>query len=232
MCTVSWTYTPEGYELYCNRDEKKTRSRAKEPALSYSEGVAYIAPIDTHAGGTWIAVNEYGIALCLLNGPFDARTYRASRGGIIPALIGARDRMDAVARLRTMQLAMYAPFTVAVLSRDALPAVIRTFGENTGADMPLVSSSLDLPTVETMRRETFASAASLLEFHASHDNGPSAYSPCMHRSDAETVSFSHIVVAAKHIRFSYTPHAPCIPSSLSRSLHLSARTSPALQPAR
>ena len=232
MCTVSWAYTRAGYELYCNRDDKKTRSKAKPPELRNSEGVAYISPTDTQAGGTWIAVNEYGIALCLLNGPSDARSYDSSRGGIIPAVMGARDRTDAVARLRTMQLSMYAPFTLAVLSRDAAPAVIRNFGENAGAGMPLISSSLDLPTVETMRRRAFASAASLLQFHASHDNGPSAYSPCMHRPDAETVSFSHIVVAANHVHFSYTPHAPCIPSSLSRSLHLLARTSPALQPAR
>jgi hypothetical protein len=232
MCTVSWAYTPDGYELYCNRDEKKARSKAKPPALHSSEGVAYISPIDTQAGGAWIGVNEYGIALCLLNGPSDARTYRASRGGIIPAVIGARDRTDAIARLRTMKLGMYAPFTLAVLSRDAAPKVIRNFGEDGGADMPLISSSFDLRRVESMRRGVFASAASLLEFHASHDNGPSAYSTCMHRPDAETVSFSHIVVTANQIRFSYTPHAPCIPSSLSRSLHLPARTSPALQPAR
>jgi Transport and Golgi organisation 2 len=232
MCTVSWTYTPDGYELYCNRDEKKTRSKAKAPTVRSSEGVAYVAPIDTHSGGTWIAVNEYGIALCLLNGPADARSYPSSRGRVIPAAIAARDRDEAVARLHTLQLSTYAPFTLAVLSPNAAARVIRTFGESARSDMPLVSSSFDLATVDAMRRRAFAAAASLADLHASHDNGPSAYSTCMHRPDAETVSFSHIVVTPNDIRFSYTPHAPCIPSSSSHSLHSLARTSPALQPAR
>jgi hypothetical protein len=224
MCTVTWAYTPDGYELFCNRDEKKTRSKADAPVVHRCDDVAYIAPTDTHAGGTWIAVNEYGITLCLLNGPSDARCLSTSRGRIIPAIIGARDCDDAVARLRALQLSTYAPFTVAVLSPDAGAKVVRSSGEDADSRIPLISSSFDLPTVETMRRRAFARSASLADFHASHDNGPSAYSTCMHRPDAETVSFSHIVVTATNIRFSYTPHAPCIPSSSSRSLHSLART--------
>jgi hypothetical protein len=46
-------------------------------------------------------------------------------------------------------------------------------------------------------------------FHRSHAGGPGAYSPCMHRRDAKTVSFSRITVTSSAVRFVYTPAAPC-----------------------
>jgi hypothetical protein len=49
----------------------------------------------------------------------------------------------------------------------------------------------------------------LHEFHASHATAPDAYSPCMHRSDAETVSFSRIQVTDSDIAFFYSPGPPC-----------------------
>jgi hypothetical protein len=51
--------------------------------------------------------------------------------------------------------------------------------------------------------------ARLYWFHASHGSEPNAYSPCMHRPDAETVSFSWIVVTPREIRLLYAPAAPC-----------------------
>src|ERR1041385_6022801 len=53
----------------------------------------------------------------------------------------------------------------------------------------------------------------LYQFHASHGTGmdatADAYSPCMHRDDAETVSFSWVVVTREEVRFLYSPSAPC-----------------------
>ena len=68
MCTVSWVHQPGGYHLLSNRDEKRTRGTASAPALVERGGVRFIAPIDADFGGTWIAANEFGISLCLLNG--------------------------------------------------------------------------------------------------------------------------------------------------------------------
>ena len=45
--------------------------------------------------------------------------------------------------------------------------------------------------------------------HASHKPRASAYSICMHRDDAQTVSFSHIEVKENEIRFHYSDGAPC-----------------------
>src|SRR5947209_18986874 len=68
MCTVSWLRTPQGYQLLCNRDELFARQPAQAPRQSSVNGVRFIAPVDGDFGGTWIAVNEFGLSLCVLNG--------------------------------------------------------------------------------------------------------------------------------------------------------------------
>ena len=68
MCTVSWLHSPNGYHLLCNRDEKRTRSSAIAPRISVNGAVQFIAPLDQDFGGTWIATNEFGTSICLLNG--------------------------------------------------------------------------------------------------------------------------------------------------------------------
>jgi hypothetical protein len=49
----------------------------------------------------------------------------------------------------------------------------------------------------------------LMDFHTSHAPIPSAYSPCMHRDNADTVSFSRVTVADGVIEFAYFPKSPC-----------------------
>jgi hypothetical protein len=49
----------------------------------------------------------------------------------------------------------------------------------------------------------------LFRFHSSHAGTTGAHAPCMHRPDAETVSFSHVVVTPEAIRFAYLPSSPC-----------------------
>src|SRR6516165_698509 len=93
MCTVSWVHQRGGYHLLCNRDEKLTRGTAFAPALIERGGVRFIAPIDADFGGTWLAVNEFGISLCLLNGDAgtapSGATPRRSRGLLLRELAWA-----------------------------------------------------------------------------------------------------------------------------------------------
>ena len=82
----------------------------------------------------------------------------------------------------------------------------------------LISSAIRSTEVRAARAETFgvlqdehggASATMLRAYHASHRLGPSPSSPCMHRGDAETRSFSHLEVTADTVRFAYAAGAPC-----------------------
>ena len=84
--------------------------------------------------------------------------------------------------------------------------------------MPLTSSSYDAEGVRRSRLNEFArqvgaarsfDPALLYWFHSSHGKAPDAYSTCMHREDAETVSFSWVVVSKEAVRFLYSPGAPC-----------------------
>jgi hypothetical protein len=80
--------------------------------------------------------------------------------------------------------------------------------------LPLTSSSVDPERARCERLVEFArlapsSPAALRRFHASHGAAAGPFSTCMHRDDAETVSFSQISVTRREIRFEYQPGAPC-----------------------
>jgi transport and Golgi organization protein 2 len=225
MCTVTWVHQPGGYHLLCNRDEKRTRGAASGPRLRRCAGVNYLAPNDPDFGGTWIATNELGISLCLLNGESGREAGRAhsSRGLLIPELIRARSMEDCRFLLRQTDLTPYDAFSLALL-QPGLPGMVAQWNGGAltivpgDALVPLTSSSYDPAGVRRARVEEFArrsagspsiDAALLYWFHASHGESAGAYSPCMHREDAETVSFSWITVTRDTVRFLYSPAAPC-----------------------
>ncbi len=84
MCTVTYIPTStESFILSANRDESPDRS-PDSLSMDLSNGQRIIYPRDTKAGGTWIAGNDQGKAICLLNGAFKKHRhqppYRISRG--------------------------------------------------------------------------------------------------------------------------------------------------------
>ena len=213
MCTVSWLHQSDGYHLLCNRDEKRTRGIAVGPRAAAREGVRYLAPTDFDQRGTWLAVNEYGLSICLLNGPAPARPPARSRGLLVGELIHARDLDHAAALVQAADLTPYAPCTL-LFVQPQRPALIATWdGDRAGflphgePHMPLTSSSVDPDGARRTRVRDFTlrprtTPADLYDFHASQ-------STCVHRADAETVSFSWIIVAGNEVRFFYSPAAPC-----------------------
>lgn len=226
MCTVSWLHEDGGYHLLCNRDEKRTRKPAAPPQLYTQEGTRYIAPRDGDHGGTWIATNERGMSLCLLNGTPNGERFinSRSRGLLIPDLIAAQTLWEACERLANTNLSCYAPFTLIGLEPgtpatyiewDGIETAIVTYADHY---MPVTSSSFDPDDVRQRRKAEFTrlskargriDADLLFLFHENHGPHPDAYSTCMHRPDAETVSFSRIHVTPHSIRFHYSPVSPC-----------------------
>lgn len=226
MCTVTWIHQPGGYHLLCNRDEKLTRSAALAPTVIRRGGVKYVAPVDAEFGGTWLSVNEFGVSVCLLNGRAEARTIPAvrSRGLLLRELAWASTAGKCVLWLKQLDLNPFAPFVLLILEPGQPAAVAEWRNEVLSVDpagdtrMPLTSSSYDPDGVRRFRLDEFARRAEsascvdstlLYEFHSSHLAAADAYSPCMHRDDAETVSFSWVTVTRDEIRFLYSPAAPC-----------------------
>lgn len=222
MCTASWVHEDGGFQLLFNRDEKRTRLPAEAPRLGLQDGVRTILPADGDHGGAWISVNERGIALCLLNGAYGVGGLR-SRGLLLSDLAGARTADEAMERLESAGLSRYAAFTMAALQPGRKAAMAEWDGvavkiiEDGDAQAPLTSSSFDAAGVRVKRRAEFEritggqcdDAARLFQFHESHGRGADAFSPCMHRADAETVSFSWVKVTPGEVSFFYTPAAPC-----------------------
>jgi hypothetical protein len=224
MCTVTWLHEEGGYHLFCNRDEKLTRKPALPPHLGVQDGVRYLAPMDGDFGGTWIATNEFCVSLCLLNGTAGPRPAAVrSRGLLLLDLVSSRSLAEVVNTVEATDLTLYASFTIAALSPSEPTIVAEWNGSRMSIRTQpascymLTSSSFDTEAVKRTRAEEFArfvgescGATRLQEFHRSHAPSRSAYSPCMHRPDAETVSFSRLHVSHSESLFVYSTVAPCL----------------------
>ncbi|HEU0005053.1 MAG TPA: NRDE family protein [Terriglobia bacterium] len=230
MCTVSWIHTSSGYQLLFNRDERNTRKPALAPAIHETAGVRFIAPVDGDHSGSWIAVNELGITFSLVNRyrclhcSGERHPQPPSRGLLLIGLADCHSLEEAQSRFDSLDLAAYQPFTVVVLAPGRPSLLLHWTGRdsliecNGEAEMPLTSSSFDSRGVEVYRKRLFNELAKergrvdlplLMDFHASHVPTPSAYSPCMHRENAQTVSFSRVTVGDGVIEFVHFPVPPC-----------------------
>ncbi len=127
MCTISIialdnpnSGLPPGFRVVCNRDEHRERFQATPPRWHrLRDGSAAgraIWPVDTHAGGTWIAAGEHGLVLAVLNHyPNPPVTVvkipgLRSRGLMIPELVSEPTAEAVAARVRDNDLDKYAPF--------------------------------------------------------------------------------------------------------------------------
>lgn len=230
MCTVSWLRRPGGYVLLCNRDERHTRKHARGPKVEERQGVFLISPVDGDYGGSWIGVNQFGITLCLLNRYGDEEVESShdyvSRGLLLRDLLPSREPKNIQELLDECELESFRPFTLAVVSASEPAMLFHWTGHDrilkpvAEGDVPLVSSSLREPEIETLRKQHFhslvetqnseAGIKQLHQFHRSHfpERGP--YSVCMHREDAATMSLSAITVTQELIEFAYHGGSPCL----------------------
>lgn len=224
MCTATWFPTADGYELFFNRDELRSRRRASAPARFHAGVLAAAAPTDTDAGGTWLATNENGLTVALLNryqDSVDTATddRRRSRGLLVRDLVAEPSLGAVLERVAGLELDVYAPFTLLLLApgKDATTLFWngRRLSPSRQAMAPLASSGHKPLAVPAARRELWAGIPlvdrdACLRFHAAHEPSRGAESPCMHRYDARTVSLIHVVVGASAIRMFYADGPPCV----------------------
>jgi hypothetical protein len=228
MCTMTWLRRPDGYEVFFNRDEQRTRKPGLPPATGQHGRTRFLAPRDGDRGGTWLAVNEHGLTVGLQNyyGESDAPepAEPVSRGHLVIGLMDCASADEVISRLRDLRRARYRPFLVVALDRGAPAAgVVWTGAElrpfaSRPPDRPVTTSSFDTAAVLRSRRALFhrmrhergePTPEWLGDYHRSHvpERGP--YSVCMHREDARTVSFSRVRVEGREAEFRYLPVSPC-----------------------
>lgn len=164
MCTVSWLHHADGYELFCNRDERKARAAAWPPRVRTLHGVRFIAPIDAQHGGSWLAVNECGTAFSLLNRYDQVATLTSapiSRGLLRYDLLACVTPAQVAARLAGLPLTSFQPFTLAVVPLRLTAQVFHRNGRQWLSEdaprLPLTSSSFDTSKVIAQRQAHFAS---------------------------------------------------------------------------
>jgi hypothetical protein len=211
MCTATWLMSGDGYELFCNRDEKRSRQPALPPTRQCCNGVAFIAPRDADAGGSWIGVNEFALSLCLLNlypAAAPQPKFPISRGILLTSLMDCRSQAEIARRLNTILFKRFKPFLLLVLV-PGRRASMHTwdgslFSGSTEVSPPVTTSSFDPANVIEARRAKFAELQGEA-YHMSRDERGGAYSVCMSRDDAQTVSFSRIAVIKERIVFTYRP---------------------------
>ena len=222
MCTVSWRRESDGYQLFFNRDELRSRKPAAVPRLDLNHGFNTLRPVDGDAGGTWIAVNEFGLCAALLNDYQSAAELSGSfvsRGEIPLLATAAEDMAAARRRLNDLSMSNYRPFYLLLLDAEGQSLANwdgQTLHWLAEPRPPLSSSSWNTEAVVSGRiqqyRDRFSkepSGKDLQAFQSSHRPEQGAFSVCMHREDACTVSFSHIVCAGDAVQFHYQDGAPC-----------------------
>jgi len=232
MCTVSWLRRDAGYELFFNRDERRTRGAAEPPALRHRGNSPFLAPLDGDHGGSWLVANAHGVTLALLNAyasdepasePRDDAGF-TSRGLLVTGLAGCRSAEQSMRRLARMDSRRFRSFLLLALDPDRESRLATWSGGRLGIEegvddrSPLISSAFDTSAVCDSRRTQFERMRDAhrgdptelhLRFHSSHLPERGARSVCMHRPDARTVSFSRVVVDDSGVAFHYAPDSPC-----------------------
>lgn len=227
MCTVTFIARRNGYCLGMNRDEKLARAEGLPPTRYNVKGRAVLSPSEP-SGGTWIALNDTGASLALINW-YSVAKYLArcgvSRGEVVKT-VGAADSAECVnAKLRELPLKRINPFRLigifpssgeVVEWRWNLKRLMQS--RKPWQTQQWISSGFDEPTAQRARGREFRQALNetsapglswLRTLHSSHAPHVGPFSTCMHRSDAKTVSYTEISVSARIATMGYRAGTPC-----------------------
>lgn len=227
MCTVSFLARRRGYLLGMNRDEKLARVPGLPPATRRFHDGVILCPSEP-GGGTWIALNDTGTTLALINWyaiPHRVRRNARSRGEVIPSASHAARPAEVDAALAGLPLRQVNPFRlIGIFSRTCEVVEwrwdLRRLSRLARAwrTQQWISSGYDEPMAQRIRSQTFRRAlrqktagtrAWLRRLHRSHapERGPNSI--CMHRADAATVSYTEVEVAPRCMAMFHVGGAPC-----------------------
>jgi len=226
VCTVTWEQYQNGYRMLFNRDERVTRATGSGPRIVEHQGIRAIMPIDNQAGGSWIAVNDLGLGVCLINNyGAEQRLPKIdppSRGKLVAELAFATNQKQALEMLNALNPQRFNPFDIFVFDSRGIPACRRWdgvhFSEANNPDNFAFSTGFDTEGVVGNRRQLYhqwiQEGWDLRDYHRSHIPRAGSYSVCMHREDAATQSMSEIRVESASVQMTYWPGPPCTTAAI------------------
>lgn len=224
MCTVTLLPIAQGnidfgVRIGCNRDESTLRPPAIAPTTRAFGKRTAILPIDPESNGTWIAVNDAGLAMIVLNRNLASLSpckpaAKRSRGTIIPELLQCGSIGEAIDAIESLCMTDFNPFRLLVVSRTSFVEIDSTRPvlsySPSPLDQPIIfaSSSLGDNVVEAPRTELFRrmfprctssndTALQQDRFHKHQWPNHKHLSVRMARKDALTVSFTAIQIFAE-----------------------------------
>lgn len=221
MCTVTFIPATDGKIFIThNRDEKCVRAKAVPPQHYRINENDLLFPKDSQAGGSWIAVNEFGSACVLLNGGFvkhiPSPPYRKSRGLIFLELAASADIYNAYNQI---DLNNIEPFTVILWNNKDLYEcrwdAEKKYVKKLDASVPHIWSSVTLydEAVRRKRSEWFErwlaenpilSLENIIHFHLFGGEGDQHNDLRMNRDGTMlTVSITGMEIMTSCARISY-----------------------------
>lgn len=124
MCTVTLLRRPSSswpLIVAANRDEMQDRPW-RPPARHWADRPDLVGGLDELAGGSWLAMNDYGVVAAMLNrrGTLGPQDGKRSRGELVLDALDHADAAEAAAMLVQLDGRAYRPFNMVLAdNRDA-----------------------------------------------------------------------------------------------------------------
>jgi hypothetical protein len=229
MCTISIIpFGRNAYSVGFCRDELRSRGREHPPEIVELGARRAVHPTDADAGGSWLAANDAGLVIAVLNrnepGLPDRGALGASRGSLVLALAAAGTLDDAESQLAASAPKVERPYRLVATDGRGVLEALGAAGEvscmRLALDGPFTraSSGLGDELVRGPRGALFeqlvagapddARRAAQRAFHAHCWPDQRHLSVCMDRAEARTVSRSFVEVGPDAIEFRHERRAP------------------------
>lgn len=231
MCTVSWHLLPhaelgsQDLHIYFNRDEQRTRPEAISPRTTKHNGVQLLHPTDPKAGGTWLAANDSGCVVALLNdysapAQYSTKSKPSTSRGLLVKQIASESSLADCQDTITSWLKHFTIPAFTLLRWDSTHSLHHwhwngmTLTEQDDTPPPLTSSSWQTSRVEEMRRAIYLNLRPDLFHEAERINAHLVFqnhqlpddprsSVCMSRPKTKTVSLTHVHLSHDKVTMHY-----------------------------
>ena len=153
MCSVIILRRPANdwpLMIAANRDEMNSRPW-KPPARHWPDRPEVVAGLDELAGGSWMGVNDQGLAVCILNrfGTLGPQDGKRSRGELVLEALDHADARDAANALSQLEPSAYRTFNLVIAdNRDAF--WLRNTEESAAIERLEISEGLHMLTAHDM----------------------------------------------------------------------------------